>query len=114
MMIEAFKRQDGEGLGANKVGEGSGENIPKPPKTHHKNDSPPKPNHLRSRLDTTPAPPVFPTPTNDLQKHIKFVSTSGKVFFGKEVEKASDGKPVEELSGEKPRSSHVPSLSLSL
>jgi hypothetical protein len=27
MMIEAFKRQDGEGLGANKVGEGSGENI---------------------------------------------------------------------------------------
>jgi hypothetical protein len=27
MMIEAFKRQDGEGLGANNVGEGSGENI---------------------------------------------------------------------------------------
>jgi hypothetical protein len=25
-MIEAFKRQDGEALGANKVGEGSGEN----------------------------------------------------------------------------------------
>jgi hypothetical protein len=24
MMIEAFKRYDGEGLGANKVGEGSG------------------------------------------------------------------------------------------
>jgi hypothetical protein len=62
MMIEVFKRQDGEGLGANKVGEGSGENIPEPPKTHHKNDFPPKPNHLRNRLDTTPAPPVFPTP----------------------------------------------------
>jgi hypothetical protein len=45
---------------------------------------------------------VFPTPTNDLQKPIKFVSTSGKVFFGKESEKASVGKPVEELSGEKP------------
>jgi hypothetical protein len=44
---------------------------------------------------------VFPTPTNDLQKPIKFVSTSGKVFFGKESEKASEGKPVEELSGEK-------------
>jgi hypothetical protein len=102
MMIEAFMRQDGEGLGANKVGEGSGENIAEPPKTHHKNDSPPKPNHLRNRLDTTPAPPVFPTPTNDLQKPIKFVSTSGKVFFGKEGEKASEGKPVEELSGEKP------------
>jgi hypothetical protein len=36
IMIETFKRQDGEGLGANKVGEGSGQNIPEPPKTHHK------------------------------------------------------------------------------
>jgi hypothetical protein len=25
-MIETYKRQDGEGFGANKVGEGSGEN----------------------------------------------------------------------------------------
>jgi hypothetical protein len=102
MMIEAFKRQDGEGLGANKVGEGSGKNIPEPPKTHHKNDFPPKPKHLRNRLDTTPVPPVFPQPTNDLQKPIKFVSTSGKVFFGKESEKASEEKSVEKLSGEKP------------
>jgi hypothetical protein len=30
-MIETYKRQDGEGLGANKVGEGSGENILEPP-----------------------------------------------------------------------------------
>jgi hypothetical protein len=30
-MIETFKRQNGEGLGANKVGEGSEENIPEPP-----------------------------------------------------------------------------------
>jgi hypothetical protein len=59
IMIVTFKRQDGEGLGANKAGEGSGENIPEPPKTHHKNDFPPKPNHLRNQLDTTPAPPVF-------------------------------------------------------
>jgi hypothetical protein len=42
IMIETYKRQDGEALGANKVGEGSGENegkigdIPEPPKTHHK------------------------------------------------------------------------------
>jgi hypothetical protein len=28
IMIETYKRQDGEGLGANQVGEGSGENIP--------------------------------------------------------------------------------------
>jgi hypothetical protein len=36
IMIETYKRQDGEGLGENKVGEGSGENIPEPPKIHHK------------------------------------------------------------------------------
>jgi hypothetical protein len=39
-MIETYKRQDGEGLGANMVGAGSGENIPELPKTHHKNTSP--------------------------------------------------------------------------
>jgi hypothetical protein len=44
---------------------------------------------------------VFHTPTNDLQKPIKFVSTSGKVFFGKESEKASGDKPVEKLREEK-------------
>jgi peptide deformylase len=32
IMIETYKHQDGEGLGANKVGEGSRENIPEPPK----------------------------------------------------------------------------------
>jgi hypothetical protein len=101
-MIETFKRQDGEGLGANKVGEGSGENIPEPPETHHKNDFPPKPNHLQNRLDTTPTPPVFSPQKNDFQKPIKFVSTSGKVFFGKESEKASEEKPVEKPSEEKP------------
>jgi hypothetical protein len=37
IMIETFKRQDEEALGAKKVGEGSGESdIPEPPKTHHK------------------------------------------------------------------------------
>jgi hypothetical protein len=102
IMIETFKRQNGEGFGANKVGEGSGGNIPEPPKTHHKNDFPPKPNYLRNRLDTTPAPPVFPPQTNNFQKPIKCVSTSGKVFFGKESEKAREEKPVEKPSGEKP------------
>jgi hypothetical protein len=66
------------------------------------NDFPPKPNHLRNRLDTTPAPPVFPPQTNDFQKPIKFVSTSGKVFFGKECETASEEKSGEKPSGEKP------------
>jgi hypothetical protein len=102
IMIKTYKRRDGEGLGANKGGEGSGENIPEPPKTHNKNDFPPKPNHLRNRLDTTPAPPVFPPQTNDFQKPIKFVSTSGKVFFRKEREKPSEEKPVEKPSEEKP------------
>jgi hypothetical protein len=45
---------------------------------------------------------VFFPQTNDFQKPIKFVSTSGKVFFGKESEKASEEKPVEKSSGEKP------------
>jgi hypothetical protein len=54
IMIETYKRQDGEALGANKVDEGSGENegkigdIPEPTKTHHKNAFVPKPNHLRN------------------------------------------------------------------
>jgi hypothetical protein len=102
IMIETYKRRDGEGLGANKVGEGSGENIPEPPRTHHKNNFPPKPNHLMNRLDTTPAPPVFPPQTNDFQNRIKFVSTSGIVFVGKESEKASEEKSVEKPSGERP------------
>jgi hypothetical protein len=102
IMIETYKRQDGEGLGTNKVGEVSCENIPEPPKTHHKNAFVPKPNHLRNRLDTTPAPPVFPPQTDDFQKPIKFMSTSGKVFFKKESEKPSQEKPVEKPSGEEP------------
>jgi hypothetical protein len=102
IMIETYKRQDGEGLGPNKVGEGSSENIPEPPETHHKNAFVPKPNHLRNRLDTTPALPVFPPQTDDFQKPIKFMSTLGNVFFGKESEKPSKEKPVEKPSGEKP------------
>jgi hypothetical protein len=53
MMIETYKRYDGEALGANKVGEESGENegkignIPEPPKTHHKNAYTPKRNRVR-------------------------------------------------------------------
>jgi hypothetical protein len=36
------------------------------------------------------------------------VSTSGKVFFGKESEKASEEKPMENLRGEKPREQTQP------
>jgi hypothetical protein len=110
IMIETFKRQDGEGLGENKVGEGSGENILEPPKTQHKNDFPPKPNHLQNRLDTTPAPLLFSPQTNDFEKPIKFVSTSKKVFFGKESEKASEEKLIEKSSGEKPSEQPKPKL----
>jgi hypothetical protein len=45
---------------------------------------------------------VFSPQTNDFRNPIKFVSTSGKVFFGKESEKASEEKTVEKMSGEKP------------
>jgi hypothetical protein len=97
IMIEAFKRQDGEALGAKKVGEGSGESdVPEPPKTHHKNAFVPKPNHLRNRLDTTPNPPVFPPQTNNFQEPIKFKSVLGNEFFGKKGEKPSEEKTGEE------------------
>jgi hypothetical protein len=108
MMIEAYKRYDGQALGSVKIGECSGEgeekigDIEAPPKTYHKNAYVPKPNPLRNKLDTTPDPPIFPQPTNDFQKPIKFKSTLGNVFFGKEVEKLSEEKPVERSSGEKP------------
>jgi hypothetical protein len=97
IMIETFKRQDGEALGAKKVGEGSSEsNIPEPPKTHHKNAFVPKPNHLRNRLDTTLDPPVFPPQTNNFQEPTKFKSVLGNDFFGKKEEKPSEEKPSEE------------------
>jgi hypothetical protein len=45
---------------------------------------------------------MFPPRTNNFQKPIKFVSTSGKVSFGKDSEKASEEKSVEKSSGENP------------
>jgi hypothetical protein len=72
--------------------------IQAPPKIYHKNAYVPKPNPLRNKLDTTPDPPIFPHSTDDFQKPIKFKSTLGNVFFGKESE-----KPVEKPSGEKPK-----------
>jgi hypothetical protein len=108
MMIEAYKHYDGQALGSEKVGESSGEggekigDIQAPPKTYHKNAYAPKPNPLRNKLDTTPDPPIFPHPTDDFQKPIKFKSTLGNVFFGKEGEKSSEEKPVEKPCGEKP------------
>jgi hypothetical protein len=104
MMIEAYKRYDGQALGSEKIGECRGEggekigDIQAPPKTYHKNAYVPKPNPLRNKLDTTSDPPIFPQPTDDFQKPTKFKSTMGNVFFGKE-----SAKPVEKSSGEKPK-----------
>jgi hypothetical protein len=108
MMMETYMRQDGRQFGSEKIGESSGVGEEKigdilaPPKTHHKNAYVPKPNPLLIKLDTNPDPPIFPYSTNDFQKPIKFISTSGKVFFGKESEKPSEEKQVEQPSGEKP------------
>jgi hypothetical protein len=99
MMIEAYKRYDGQALGSDKIGEGSGEkeekigDIPAPPKTFHKNAYAPKPNPLRNRLDTTPDPLVFPPQTNNFQKPVKFKSDTRNGFFGKKGEKPSEEKP---------------------
>jgi hypothetical protein len=108
MMMETYKRYDGQALGSKNVRECSGEggekigDIQAPPKTFHKNAYSPKPNPVRNKLDTNPDPPIFPHSTNDFQKHIKFKSNLGNVFFGKESEKPSEEKPVEKPSGEKP------------
>jgi hypothetical protein len=108
MMMETYKRQDGQALQSEKVVESSGEggekigDIQAPPKNYHKNAYAPKPNPLRNKLDTNPDPPIFPHSTNDFQKPIKFKSTLGNVFFGKESEKPSEEKPVEKPSEEKP------------
>jgi hypothetical protein len=45
---------------------------------------------------------VFPPPTNDFQKPIKFVSTSGKVLSGNEREKSS-GEKLSEQPQPKPK-----------
>ena len=95
-MLAQFKRFDGQALGADKCGEGeekAGE-IPIPPHTTPMNKFAPKLNHLRSKLDTTPDPPVFPHKAENYQKPIKFVSTQGSVFGGKSGEKAVE-KPIE-------------------
>jgi hypothetical protein len=108
MIIETYKCQDGRGFGSEMIGESSGEGEEKigdilaPPKTYHKNAYVPKPNPLLNKLDTNLDPPIFPHSTNDFQKPIKFISTLGKVFSGKESEKPSEEKPVEKPSGEKP------------
>jgi hypothetical protein len=67
MMMETYKRQDGQALGSEKVGESSSEGGEKigdiqAPKTFHKNAYAPKPNPLRNKLDTNPDPPYSLTP----------------------------------------------------
>jgi hypothetical protein len=51
---------------------------------------------------------VFPPQTDDFQRPIKFMSTLGNVFFGKESAKPSEEKPVEKPSGEKPNEQSQP------
>jgi hypothetical protein len=95
-MISAFKCYDGLALGANKIGESSGERdekvgeIPIPPQTTHKNKFEPKPNHLRNKLDTTPDPLVFPPQTNNFQKLVILVNPKGGVVGETKGEKPSE------------------------
>jgi hypothetical protein len=102
-MIADFKRYDGQALGADKLGENSGEGvervgeIPIQPPNTHKNKFEPKPNHLRNKLDTTSDPPIFPQPTNDFQKLVRFVSPKG----GEDGEKK--GETLNEQPQPKPK-----------
>jgi hypothetical protein len=116
MMIEAYKRYDGQALGSEKVEECSGEggekigDIQAPPKTFHKNAYTPKPNPLKNKLDTTPDPSIFPHSTNDFHKPIKLKSDLGNELFGKKSVKPSEEKPVEKPSKEKPSEQPHPKL----
>jgi hypothetical protein len=91
MMIEAYKRYDGQALGSEIVGESSGEggekigDIQAPPKTYHKNAYVLKPNPLRNKLDTTPDPPIFSHPTDDFQKPTSSRAPSGMCSLGKRM-----------------------------
>jgi hypothetical protein len=90
-------------IGSDKIGECSGEggekigDIQAPPKTFHKNAYAAKPNPLRNKLYTTPDSSIFPLPTNDFQKLIKFKSDLGNEFVGKKGEKPSEEKQIEKL-----------------
>jgi hypothetical protein len=95
IIISAFKRYDGRALGGDKIGESSGERdekirkIPIPPQMTHKNKFEPKPNHLKNELDITPDPPIFPSPTNNFQKLMRFVNPEGDEV-GEKGEKLSE------------------------
>jgi hypothetical protein len=60
-----------------------------------------------TRLDTIPAPPVFPPHTDDFQKPIKFKSNLGNELFGKKREKPSEEKP-EPKESPKPKPKRKP------
>jgi hypothetical protein len=93
MMIEAFKHQYGEALGAKKVGAEVVRIRGRSEISHNHQKPTTKMPYLRNRLDTTLAPPVFPPQTNKFQKPIKFESDLGNKFFGKKGEKPSEDKP---------------------
>jgi hypothetical protein len=101
-MIEAYKCYDGQALGLDKIGECSGDgeekigDIQAPPKTFHKNSCAPKSNPLTNKLDTNPDHPIFPHPTNDFQKPVKFVSSKESVVGEKKGEKPSEEKLSEQ------------------
>jgi hypothetical protein len=119
MMIEAYKCYDGQALSSEKIGECSGEegekigDIQAAQETYHKNACVTKPNPLRNKLDTTPDPPIFPQPTNDFQKPIKFKSTLVNVFFGKEGENRVRRNRLRNQAERNQMNSPIPSLSLS-
>jgi hypothetical protein len=112
-MIAAFKSYDGQALGPDKIGESSVERdekigeIPIPPQTKHKNKFEPKPNHIINKLDTTTDPPIFPHPTNNFQKPVRFENPKEGVVGEKKEEKHSEEK-LKEKSSELPKPKHKP------
>jgi hypothetical protein len=68
MMMETYKREDGQALGSEKVGESSGEggekisDIQASPKTYHKNAYAPNPTHYETNSTQIQIHPYFLTP----------------------------------------------------
>jgi hypothetical protein len=118
MMMETYKRYDGQALGSKKVGGCSGEGKKRlvisklHKKTFHKNAYAPKPKPLRNKFDTNPDPPLFPHTTNDFQKSPSSSSNMGMCSLGKRVRSLVTRNQLRSRVERNQVSSPVPSLNL--
>jgi hypothetical protein len=120
MMIETYKRYDGQALGLEKIGKCSGEggekigDIQAPPKTFQKNAYAPKPNPLRNKLGINPDPPYSLTPQMISKSLSSSRVTWGMCSLGKRVRSIVRTNWLGSRVKRNQVSSPIPSLNLSL